>query len=129
MNYSLIVAPLSDEEGGGYVGFFPDLPGCISDGETREEAARNAEDALVAWLEVQSERGAQLPEAGAASVEAEEEREQMVHAIARLTTELEGARERIEELEEASSGWPAPKAHRRSHGGRPMTFRPMDAVA
>ena len=29
----------------------PDLPGCMSDGETREQAARNVGDAIAAWIE------------------------------------------------------------------------------
>jgi predicted RNase H-like HicB family nuclease len=36
------------EAGGnsGYGVYFPDLPGCVSAGDTIEEAARNAEEAL-----------------------------------------------------------------------------------
>jgi len=33
-------------EGGGYLIEFPDLPGCMSDGETPEEAIANGRDAL-----------------------------------------------------------------------------------
>jgi antitoxin HicB len=132
--YRLVVAPLSHEDGGGFIGFFPDLPGCTSDGETREEATKNAEEALAAWLEVQHERQAQVPDPGAASAEMEEEREQMIHAIARLTTELESARDRIKQLESASSGWTAPKDGRRTYssqtyGAHSTMFRPTGAVA
>ena len=42
--------PLTDEEGGGWLATFPDLPGCISDGATPEEALRNAAEAESAWL-------------------------------------------------------------------------------
>jgi antitoxin HicB len=45
-DYPFEVRPLSKEEGGGYLIEFPDLPGCISDGETPEEAIRNGQDAL-----------------------------------------------------------------------------------
>ncbi len=48
-DYTLIVSPLSDEDGGGYLASFPDLPGCISDGETPEEAMEEARDAFTAW--------------------------------------------------------------------------------
>ena len=41
---------LTDEEGGGWLATFPDLPGCMSDGETPEEALRNAAEAENAWL-------------------------------------------------------------------------------
>ena len=34
------VRPLSDEDGGGYLATFPDLPGCMADAETIEEAVR-----------------------------------------------------------------------------------------
>lgn len=42
--------PLTDEEGGGWLASFPELPGCMSDGETPEEALRNAAEAESAWL-------------------------------------------------------------------------------
>ena len=41
---------LSVEEGGGYLVTFPELPGCMSDGETVEEAIINAADAEKEWL-------------------------------------------------------------------------------
>lgn len=47
--YKLEIVP--DTEEGGYVVSFPDLPGCISVGDTIEEAVSNAEDAKRAWLE------------------------------------------------------------------------------
>ena len=42
--------PLTESEGGGWLASFPDLPGCMSDGETPEEALRNAAEAETAWL-------------------------------------------------------------------------------
>jgi len=44
------VRPLSAEEGGGYLVTFPELPGCMSDGETIDEAIANAADAEKEWL-------------------------------------------------------------------------------
>lgn len=43
---------LTIDEGGGWLATFPDLPGCMSDGETPEEALRNAAEAETAWLAV-----------------------------------------------------------------------------
>jgi antitoxin HicB len=43
--------------GGGYLAEFPDLPGCMADGETVKEALRQAEDALAAWLAAAKEFG------------------------------------------------------------------------
>ena len=42
--------PLTEAEGCGWLASFPDLPGCMSDGETPEEALRNAAEAEAAWL-------------------------------------------------------------------------------
>ncbi len=53
--------PLSDEEGGGWLITFPDLPGCMSDGETPEEAMENGKDALFAWIEAAQASGRELP--------------------------------------------------------------------
>jgi len=41
---------LTNDEGGGWLASFPDLPGCMSDGETPEEALHNAAEAESAWL-------------------------------------------------------------------------------
>lgn len=48
--YRVIIEPLSDEDGGGFLATVPELPGCKSDGETRQEALANVEDAIAAWI-------------------------------------------------------------------------------
>ena len=60
--YAVVIEPLSEEEGGGFLATVPDLPGCASDGETREEAARNVEDAIACWLEEARALGRAIPE-------------------------------------------------------------------
>ena len=55
LGYETIIRPLSAEEGGGYLAEFPDLPGCYADGETPEEALKEAEDALVSWIKTAQE--------------------------------------------------------------------------
>ncbi|MDD5852056.1 type II toxin-antitoxin system HicB family antitoxin [Galactobacillus timonensis] len=47
--YRLEIIPDPDE--GGYVARYPDLPGCITVGETLESVVNNARDAKKAWLE------------------------------------------------------------------------------
>lgn len=46
----------------GYGVAFPDLPGCASAGDTIEEAARNAEQALQGHLDVMIEAGEAIPD-------------------------------------------------------------------
>ncbi len=60
-DYAVVIEPLSEEGGGGFVATVPDLPGCMSDGETREEAARNIEDAIRCWLEEARALGRPVP--------------------------------------------------------------------
>lgn len=38
LKHPVTIRPLTKEEGGGYLAEFPDLPGCIADGETVEQA-------------------------------------------------------------------------------------------
>lgn len=64
IEYPFMVRPLSEEDGGGYLVKFPDLPGCIADGETPEEAIREAQDALEAWLGTAREFGYHIPAPG-----------------------------------------------------------------
>jgi antitoxin HicB len=40
----------------------PDLPGCTSEGKTREEAARNVEDAIFSWMDAARKMGREIPE-------------------------------------------------------------------
>lgn len=40
----------------------PSLPGCISQGETRDEALANIEEAITLYIEVLQDRGESIPE-------------------------------------------------------------------
>lgn len=60
--YPFQMRPLSSEEGGGWLISFPDLPGCMSDGATPEEAMANGKDALDAWVAAMHEAGKAVPE-------------------------------------------------------------------
>ena len=60
--YAIIVEPLSAEDGGGFVATVPDLPGCMSDGETPQEAFANVEDAIKAWIEAAIDLGHNVPQ-------------------------------------------------------------------
>ncbi len=58
--YRLEIEPDADE--GGFVASYPDLPGCMTCGDTIEEAYRNAEDAKRCWIEAALEEGISVPE-------------------------------------------------------------------
>ena len=42
---------LEKQEEGGYTVYVPSLPGCISEGETKEEALKNIKEAIELYLE------------------------------------------------------------------------------
>lgn len=46
---------------GGYTAYVPDLPGCISEGETLEEAMAMIQEAMALYLESRVEHGWALP--------------------------------------------------------------------
>lgn len=58
--YKLEIVP--DPEEGGYVACYPELPGCITTGESLEAVLNNAEDAKKAWLEAAIADGTEIDE-------------------------------------------------------------------
>lgn len=55
MTVKVLIYPGED---GFVVAECPALPGCVSQGTTREEAIANIREAIEGWLEVQEERNA-----------------------------------------------------------------------
>lgn len=61
LDYAFSVRPLSKEDGGGYLIEYPQLPGCLSDGETIAEAIKNGEDAVKSWIHAAKLHGDPIP--------------------------------------------------------------------
>jgi antitoxin HicB len=59
--YRFTIRPLAEDEGGGYLIEFPDLPGCVSDGDTIEEAITNGVDAMRGWTPGDERLGHPIP--------------------------------------------------------------------
>ena len=64
-HYPVEVRPLPPEDGGGWLATFPDLPGCMGDGDTSATAIEDGYDAAAAWLKVAEEHGDPIPQPGA----------------------------------------------------------------
>ncbi|MBP2071601.1 type II toxin-antitoxin system HicB family antitoxin [Thermoanaerobacterium butyriciformans] len=62
LNYKIELVKLSEKDGGGYLAYVPKLPGCMSDGETPEEALKNVQDAIKCWVETAKELNRAIPE-------------------------------------------------------------------
>ena len=61
-SYHIRVDPLPPEEGGGFIAWVPDLPGCMSDGATPALAIENARMAIMEWIDEAMSLGRQIPE-------------------------------------------------------------------
>lgn len=60
IKYELIIY-WSDEDGA-FVVEVPELPGCMADGETYEQAVTNARQVIEEWIETARELGRTIPE-------------------------------------------------------------------
>jgi antitoxin HicB len=62
LEYAVRIGRLADSDGGGYLATVPDLPGCMSDGETPEEALKNVQEAIASWIEAANEWKMDIPQ-------------------------------------------------------------------
>ena len=62
LDYPVEVKKIKEDEGGGFFVSVPLLPGCMSDGESLEEAYDNIQEAKEEWLSSMLERGMKIPE-------------------------------------------------------------------
>jgi len=60
VEYTVILEPNQDESG--YTASVPALPGCISAGDTLEEALENARDAIELWIRMARNKGEPVPQ-------------------------------------------------------------------
>jgi len=58
---------IEKDEAGYFVAEVPAMPGCLSQGQTREEAITNIKEAIVGWLEVMESKSS-MPEGEAVEV-------------------------------------------------------------
>ncbi|MEZ5338671.1 MAG: type II toxin-antitoxin system HicB family antitoxin [bacterium] len=49
MKFKVIITP---DEDGGFIAEVPELPGCLSQGDSRDEALKNIKDAIQGWIKV-----------------------------------------------------------------------------
>ena len=64
--YIVLIIPGEPDEGGYWVKV-PALPGCVTQGETVEEALANTKEAIEAYILSLNDRGLPAPEEGATS--------------------------------------------------------------
>ena len=62
MSFPYRLEILPDPEEGGCIAWYPDLPGCITVGDSIESVAENAEDAKKEWIAAAIEHGIAIAE-------------------------------------------------------------------
>jgi antitoxin HicB len=62
LTYAVLLEPLPDSEGGGFLASVPDLPGCMSDADTPEEALKSVSEAIAEWIEEARRLGRDVPQ-------------------------------------------------------------------
>ncbi len=62
MNKYEIIIYWSDEDNS-FIAEVPELPGCMADGKTYQEALSNAEIVVKEWIETAKELGREIPQA------------------------------------------------------------------
>ena len=58
-HYSILIQ--WSEEDQAYIATVPELPGCITHGDTYEEAVKNAQEVIELWLETAQDLGWSIP--------------------------------------------------------------------
>lgn len=86
--YTVFVSALSEEDGGGFLARVPDLPGCMGDGETKEDAIRDAESAIVEWIQEYDKMGREVPPPGSFIEEARNRRDDELKLLMKLRDAL-----------------------------------------
>ncbi len=61
MKYELIIYWSDDDQS--FVVEVPELPGCMADGKTYEQAVANAKEVIEEWIETARDLGRLIPEA------------------------------------------------------------------
>ena len=59
--YNIVIRHVKDDSGNYYFATVQELDGCMSDGETLEDAYRNIQEAMEGWIETKLDNGFPVP--------------------------------------------------------------------
>lgn len=102
LKYPIILIP---EEDGSWFIQYPDLPGCMSCGDTMKEAIESGEDAKKCWVECGLEHGDPIPEPLSAKI-FEWTRQPIEDIPGMKESILEAANEPLDECLSIEEVWP-----------------------
>jgi antitoxin HicB len=96
--YPVVVAQLFEADGGGYMAYAPDLKGCMSPGDTPEEAVKNVRQAMAEWIAEAKEIGRAIPEPNSGARKAKEAREKLVEQMREQNAAIEALDRELREM-------------------------------
>jgi antitoxin HicB len=88
--YAIFLRPLAGEDGGGWLATVPDLPGCMADGDTGQEALENVRGAIESWKEEAAEIGKPIPAPGTSLGQWRQRVPRTLHVMLKEVAEREG---------------------------------------
>jgi antitoxin HicB len=91
--YPMVITQLSEDEGGGYLAFAPDLRGCMADGDTPEAAMADLFNAIEEWIDETNRLGREIPPPGWSAAKAHQEKneiDKLIKAQERLIEAQDG---------------------------------------
>nr|WP_083595110.1 type II toxin-antitoxin system HicB family antitoxin [Aurantimonas sp. 22II-16-19i] len=91
-----MIAPLTEADGGGYVAYIPDLQGCMSDGESPEEALANLRDAYSEWIDTYEKLGREVPKPGTYGRAMQAKSREIADRFEKLDAEVKDLQEKAE---------------------------------
>jgi antitoxin HicB len=60
-DFAIMIEPLSLADGGGWLATVPALPGCMGDGDSREAAMADVQNAIAEWQDAAHQLGRDVP--------------------------------------------------------------------
>ena len=84
-DYPMVIQALSEDEGGGYLAFAPDLHGCVADGDNPEGAIADLRLAIMEWIEEATRLNRDVPKPGDHVARALKEQQKVQNLILRIS--------------------------------------------
>lgn len=128
LEYPCEIVPLSEEDGGGFLARFPDLPDVMGDGETPEEALAAAKDALKSALAALAEWGKPIPKPGSATGKMALRMPRTLHAALKGRARADGVSENMTAVTLIAEGLGRREASTGKNKGYKVTLHGKDPL-
>src|SRR5205807_2050079 len=88
--YAIVLEPLTEHDGGGWLATVPALPGCTSDGDNGMDALRSVLDAIEEWKDAARAAGRPVPKEASSLGQWRQRVPRTLHETLKRLAEAEG---------------------------------------